>query len=574
MDARFIQTEAADLTSQDVAVYTPDAWSDGIFLDILQEKARQLEDERAYGEARELARVLEQALKSSGLSDSVKQRLTTAQATLLMAAFPTLDPDEQASMIRNHLLLAFEMQTNLKSKLLFWNKIQADAELFKNLRLKLIGAVAENSAEIAGRKVKEWVADYNKATNNKTSRGRIDQVQFISQHPSTRQLNAEDRQILLFVMDLYDWLRDPKQDVGDVPNRAESGKAEAGSKSVQPAGGLAVALQRPGPKPIYKPGEPSSDIIRPTTPPQTPLRAKETEQRTRPKPAERAFVTQQKQMTNIPLEPSEEAKRQMKKLSEQALYDEPLSISQALINAGLGAEEVGSGDSGTRAGKNSGPRQEEKQQSKPKAPASGPVPQAAKQPMPANVPAPRIPEEGSRIAKPKIPTPPQKLGSLPPAHNEERLPAPKIDANPQAAPSSSPKEEGVTPEKVINLKKNLTVDLDGIASPQELAKITPDDLRQVGFENGLEKTKQKIIELSGGGASMREAVNSFQRSPLYNIYISMVVAVMNDSSGDQKAAFERVAKNYEQANRPYLQRSEFLAVHKLKKELADMGGAK
>ena len=47
----------------------------------------------------------------------------------------------------------------------------------------------------------------------------------------------------------------------------------------------------------------------------------------------------------------------------------------------------------------------------------------------------------------------------------------------------------------------------------------------------------------------------------------MGVAVMNDKSGDQKAAFEKILKNYQSAGRDYLTREQFLAVHALKKRM-------
>jgi hypothetical protein len=50
----------------------------------------------------------------------------------------------------------------------------------------------------------------------------------------------------------------------------------------------------------------------------------------------------------------------------------------------------------------------------------------------------------------------------------------------------------------------------------------------------------------------------------------MAVAVMNDAGSDQKAAFEKVQKNYETAKKDFLTREQFLALNRFKKDLSQL----
>jgi len=128
--------------------------------------------------------------------------------------------------------------------------------------------------------------------------------------------------------------------------------------------------------------------------------------------------------------------------------------------------------------------------------------------------------------------------------------------------------KGMLAPGVVDLKRKVPMEISQISGPGELSKIDLNDLGS-DFEAGIEKVKSKIAALAQEkNLPAQVLLNHFAQSPLYKLYTSMGVAVMNDNSGDQKAAFEKVRSNYEAAGKPFLTREQFLAVHKLKKELA------
>ena len=120
----------------------------------------------------------------------------------------------------------------------------------------------------------------------------------------------------------------------------------------------------------------------------------------------------------------------------------------------------------------------------------------------------------------------------------------------------------------MDLQKKILLNISAISNPEDLGKISLSDVQDVGFDKGLGQILEKVKQLAREKSIPSNLlVNNFYKSPFYNTYVNMGVAVMNDKSGDQKAAFEKILKNYQSAGRDYLTREQFLAVHALKKRM-------
>ena len=114
------------------------------------------------------------------------------------------------------------------------------------------------------------------------------------------------------------------------------------------------------------------------------------------------------------------------------------------------------------------------------------------------------------------------------------------------------------------------MDFSRITQIADLQKISLSDLSS-GFDQGLTSIKALVSNLAvQNKLPVKQVLNYFYRSPLYNLYVAMAVAVMNDAASDQTTAFEKVQKNYQAAKKEFLTREQFLSLNRFKKELAQL----
>ncbi|MCL5436103.1 MAG: hypothetical protein M1275_03415 [Patescibacteria group bacterium] len=132
--------------------------------------------------------------------------------------------------------------------------------------------------------------------------------------------------------------------------------------------------------------------------------------------------------------------------------------------------------------------------------------------------------------------------------------------------------ESVMPSGVIDLSRRQVLDIASISAPEQLQKIGLADADGVYFAEKLSQIKQRISHLSDEHQlPVTKVAENFYRSPLYQLFMNMGVAVMNDNtSPDQKAAFEKVVGNYKAAHKEVLSREQFLALSSLKKEISEL----
>jgi hypothetical protein len=174
----------------------------------------------------------------------------------------------------------------------------------------------------------------------------------------------------------------------------------------------------------------------------------------------------------------------------------------------------------------------------------------------ANVPLKSVPTE------PSVPITPQ---TAKPAADALDKVVPNLTPSPQSKITSAP-------PSVIDLSRRQPLDITAITTPEQLSQIGLFDADGVYFSEKLSQLKQRIVKLADEyQLPISRVAEYFYRSPLYQLFINMGVAVMNDNTApDQKTAFEKVAANYKAARKETLSYEQFLAFSQFKKEISEL----
>ena len=158
-------------------------------------------------------------------SPELFQKYLNLIIVLKLTALPLLDTQEVRKFFLETLLTS--MQTaevsvkEMTGSYLLWegsakNNISAvvdsvaeNKELIGNTSLKIIGEDHDFSPI-----VKNWILDYNKSTAEVSKRGAMERITYFNQNVNVKQLAKEDKDLLLKVLEFYDWLRFGKQEIG------------------------------------------------------------------------------------------------------------------------------------------------------------------------------------------------------------------------------------------------------------------------------------------------------------------------------------------------------------------------
>ncbi|MDP2933500.1 MAG: hypothetical protein Q8N81_05210 [bacterium] len=126
--------------------------------------------------------------------------------------------------------------------------------------------------------------------------------------------------------------------------------------------------------------------------------------------------------------------------------------------------------------------------------------------------------------------------------------------------------------QVVDLTRRPVLYIEAIKQPEALSKIELKDFLPEEFDSKLSQIKQKVVDLSKEfQIPIKKVTEQFYKSPLYELYVAMAVAVTNDAgSTDQGETIARVAKNYQSAGKDVLSRDQFLSMGRFKKELTEL----
>ena len=488
----------------------------------------------AFGEANRYIEELNRARSALvNPSAEVNDFYYEAILKLKFASLPLQDEAEQIKLLSNSLVFAVHKDIDLKERLsfIFFPYYYGSED---GVKLNTLVSAMENNTEMVGSQtVKNWIISYKNSVKVQIARA-VGISTFIAQDEQVKGLSQEDVGVIRAILSVYDWLKNDAVPKGaltlDLAKIASEGKqmpqvprppmptsyksmdtedsieASPKSESVKKDQGYAVA--RPS---ASSPAQSKSNNVTP------------------------GKIMSRETVDAVTASP--ESVAQLQKTSRMAYRASAQSLSQAIVNAGQEKSPEGEMRVGQKRGDDFGNRFILDRKSVPE--KSTPAPQPSATAMKTPDPAPKSVAEG--------------VGEI---------------LKKRAVPEY--KQEKSQPANVINLSKKIPLNIARITNPEDLSKIGFSDVNSIGFNGGLNAIGQKVEQLSREQSIPKNLVlNNFYKSPLYETYVNMGVAVMNDKGGDQKAAFEKVLDNYKKAGQDYLTRDQFLAVHALKKKLQD-----
>lgn len=544
------------------------------------------------------------------MSAELAEKYLRALKVLRLQSLLTVKDETKAKFFREGILDCFRAPyTNVRSwvELLFVSN-SGVRDIIESTRKLAVSGLRENIENLGGQPVnvpgenalkppilKNWFSDYEAFVRNLPTRpvraGRIEEGQYLNTAANAQKLGVDDRGILLKILELYDWLRFSKmeydfslpgvrpvaeppaeekehilipQNLADVINEYRRTGGQAKARPPEVAAPIPAQVpsrpsmmsdlrtpppRRPAPTPrftqerIINSPAPSRPVPQTPAPPrilsQTPvseprakmdlLKPEVTKRQLESSRPERVPLSMRGEPSSLP--PLTPEQQTATLVSGSKLFG--MSLSHALANADQGLTTSGNIRTGTEV---------------PPAPHRKEVP-------PAPTPVAPVLRSPSPPA-PAAPKPPMDLGKLP--------------QNPPAAPPIRP--EPAVPAGVIDLSRRPVLDIASVTTPEQLTKIGLPEADGVYFSEKLSQIKQKIRDLSAEyQLPVSKVAENFYRSPLFQLFMNMGVAVMNDNtSPDQKTAFEKVVGNYKAARKDALSREQFLALSRLKKEISEL----
>ena len=494
---------------------------------------------------------------------------------LKLDMLPVMDPREAVKLVKEFVLtpLGFEdVDVRLKLKYLF-SVYEGVPEEVGRIKRDLLTALRENEQLIGKNNIRvgsekevapsvsKWLTDYDIFTKQKTGRGQVERATYIAQSPNTQKLSRSEKTVLLRLLELYDWLLaykvteapGDKKAFGDKIRPAKKttslvsppkpSKSEASlAKSPQPS------VSSPKQRPEFTMDKPKSSA--PPHKPSVPRAATKTPVLPKTKASAEKFSVDKVEVEKAT--PSEKSVRQLEKISKEANFMEAPSLSQTIVDAGQEVEHQGN----IRMG-----------EMKPSVPVVAKKEEAvAPPPLSKDKKDEKVEQLRKELLEHTVDFKKAPSSSVSPSQK-------KSVSSPVSAPEGKKQEPQPAEKKVVDLTKRVPLDLNKISSVVELSRIRLSDITTPNFETGLNVLKQKILEIAKTqGLPVRQVAAHFFQSPLYNLYVNMGSAVMNDkNSPDQRTAFARVINNYKMAGKEYLSREQFLAVNRLKKELKQLG---
>lgn len=493
------------------------------FIGVLEQKSEELLLERRVGEAKEFVQAIDKVFDR--ISDSsIKRQYEDVKKLFILASFVLHPHNVQQDILRKKLINFIKRGVFIRDVILASAPNYFDDQAIDKYRREILTAVADNEEVIGGLPFAKWIGLYNEHVGKKEDRTRVDEIQFVSQSREAKSLSEKDRNLLLTALGIYDWLRFPR--LADIQNISAPVPKKSPTITIPP--------QRPVPQPqqqtpFHKPSINPSSVSRPETTsrpapkkmdflkPKAPVSVssfkKEPESPKKPAPKNQEFkkdllkpsvTVSDVKIPNHPVKKFPTPPSVMKK--PESTVSNVHSLSQAIANAGDSNEEHGNIQVGKK------------------------IPDLAK--------------------KKNIPPSPKKTEHIPPAR-------------PLTAPSPKPGRQ-----PAVDFSKQRGVDITGISNPQELKKVSFSDLQKTGFNEGVDVLKARIQELAkNNNQPVARIAKNFFESPVYKIYVNIGTAVMQDQSGNQAAAFEKIINNYKSVGKEYLNREQFLAINRLRKEL-------
>lgn len=526
---------------------------------------------------------------------------------LRLQSLLTVKDEAKAKFFREGILDCFRASytsVRLWVELIFRSNSNA-RDIIDSLRKLFVSALRENLESLGSEQIKlpgedalkppilkNWLSDYEIFTRNLPTRpasaGRIEEGQYLTSSQNASKLNSADRDILLKVLELYDWLKYSKmefdysypgvkvkpedsgeekehvlisQEMADLINELRSKKGTQKIPAAAPPPQKISSGPRFAQSPNMdfsqrRPSAPQAPVAPPARPEPGPRMLSQNTQgkneehpKFRPNLLKPEAPAKSPAAAQKPLPPPNPDQQKATLVAGSSLFN--MSLSHALANADQeGLPESGNIRSGAQTPRLS------KEKSAPKAA----VPSQPKPGLPAR------PDLQPRPAPLAAPARPNQKTDLPP-----NLPvaAPALSAD-RVGPAERSDMSSAFPG-IVDLSKRPVLNIKFLTAPEQLQKIDLADADGVLFESNLGEIKQKIADLSREYQLPASRVaENFYRSPLYQLFMSMGVAVMNDnSSPDQRAAFEKVAGNYKLAGKPYLSREQFLSLSRLKKEISE-----
>ncbi len=163
-------------------------------------------------------------------------------------------------------------------------------------------------------------------------------------------------------------------------------------------------------------------------------------------------------------------------------------------------------------------------------------------------------------AKPAAPVAPP--ASMPPAPASN-------PAKPLAQATQKPPATPIPQAPISHTAPLPTPQRDTQHTPKALSLTSVDDFSKItagAIHGGNPKVLDVMMEIAKKQRSYA-ALTSFERSPLYNTYVTMGISLLNDPNPDRDAAYQRVVQYYMKNNQEYLTKEEFEVMTDLRTEI-------
>ncbi|OGG87128.1 hypothetical protein A3B87_00325 [Candidatus Kuenenbacteria bacterium RIFCSPHIGHO2_02_FULL_39_13] len=202
---------------------TPEQLSDGrVFSDILN-FVLQTGFNRDMGDANQIYINLSKKLRDGErgfTDDSLNYKYHICLAYVGWLSFALRKQDEMEDLISNYLLFGVQSDIdvvekvrerlffyandvgNLNERQLMINSLKENEESLGRAQIKV-----DREGEEQVSRIKNWILDYDRFINKPGEKGDVEKVTYVNQNLNARQLKHDDRNLLLKILKIYDFLR-------------------------------------------------------------------------------------------------------------------------------------------------------------------------------------------------------------------------------------------------------------------------------------------------------------------------------------------------------------------------------
>ncbi|MEO8065615.1 MAG: hypothetical protein ABI643_02025 [Candidatus Doudnabacteria bacterium] len=513
-----------------------------------------VKDSESKGDTYKVLQELDHLLKKNTAQlGELKQGYDNLLLDLRLTCFQLLSDDEKEVILKSKMSVAYKNNIDLtRSIALMFIPYFTQDDFVKLNRItryleendELIGTnnITTSDGKTVGPLVSNWIKDYkSKAIEDK---GTLNIVSYFTQSPNSKGLTKGQLDFLKYILDFYDWLRFKASNTSLIPEEEPvAPRPSAPLRNVTPNRTTIPAVSsspvRPPQQAQAKPAAPRAlptefekKLAQVSAPPQ------------RLNPAPKPVFQEVKPAAPKP--PATEFEKKLAQVSAPSSHGQDLEIIRKQMESSnppvSGVPRSLTRGEGRIESANLTPEEIKREINTPELPQyKEPVRPVVKPVLPPIVVAPK-----PVIYKPVAPKAVSAPAQVAPIHKEIASSPPKLTQRTEA-----PRKDGLT-------------SLDKISIVDDLKKVDLELFRQAPVQKQIADIKYQVSRLAAANKLLPYyTVSAFEQSPLFQAYLRVGLAIIEDSATDRAVAF-RNAANKVGSN---LTLQEFEAIADLRKEI-------